>query len=94
MLKLRVWLAPYDLGVSQEFELLTKPTGEGEIYELELVLRRLSGDLSSWRKTNWLFINLLRKQFLIWRTIPYAEKRRYEAEAKEVIEAVKAGVEG
>ena len=92
MLKLRVWLAPYDLGVSQDFELLTRPTGEGEIYELELVLRRLSGDLSSWRKTNWIFVNLLRKQFLIWRTIPYAEKRRYEAEAKRVLEAVEAGV--
>lgn len=91
-LKLRVWLAPYDLGVSQDFELLTNPTGEGEIYELELVLRRLSGDLSSWRKTNWIFVNLLRKQFLIWRTIPYGEKRRYEAEAKKVLETAKAGV--
>ncbi len=89
-LRLRVWLAPYDLGVSQDFELLTKPTGEGEIYELDLTLKRVSGDLASWRKTNWLFINLLRKQFLIWRTIPPAEKRRYEAEARKVLEAERA----
>jgi hypothetical protein len=51
------------------------------------VLERLSGDINSWKKTNWLFLNLLRKQFLIWRTISPTQKREYEAEGRELLQA-------
>ncbi len=83
--RLRMWLAPYDLGVSQDFDLQTVPTGEGEIYEIHLMLRRQAGDISSWKKTNWLFLNALRKQFLIWRTVPVAAKREYETRGRAVL---------
>ncbi|MFQ6098122.1 MAG: ABC transporter permease, partial [Armatimonadota bacterium] len=65
---LRMWLAPYDLGVSQRFELNVEPTGEAEIYSIRLRLLREAGDITSWIKTNSLFLTALRKQFLIWRT--------------------------
>ncbi|HIE51652.1 MAG TPA: FtsX-like permease family protein [Armatimonadetes bacterium] len=86
-LYLRVWLAPYDLGVSQYLDLRTTPTEEGHIYQVDIILHRVSGDINSWKKTNWLFLNILRKQFLIWRTIPIPEKREYEAEGEEWLKA-------
>lgn len=81
ILRARVWLAPYDLGVSQSVEMRSEPTGEHRIFELHLALHRESGDVSSWKKTNWLFLNLLRKQFLIWRTIPAEHKEVYARRA-------------
>lgn len=87
LLKLRMWLAPYDLGVSQMFFLRTLPTEEGHVYEIHIILERLSGDINSWKKTNWLFLNLLRKQFLIWRTIHPGQKREYEAQGRQLLQA-------
>lgn len=84
-LTLRMWLAPYDLGVSQVLDLKTTPTAEGHVYEIHLHVRRESGDINSWRKTNWLFLNAIRKQFLIWRTISPASKAEYERRADEML---------
>jgi hypothetical protein len=78
-IRLTAWLAPFDLGVSQQVELRTIPTDMGEVYELRLVLNRLSGDLSNWKRVNRRFLNTLRKQFLIWRTLRTEERERYQA---------------
>jgi hypothetical protein len=79
---MRLWLAPYDLGVSQWVDLRMTPTEEGHVFEIVLHLTRESGDVNSWKKTNWLFLNTLRKQFLIWRTISPASKWEYEQRAE------------
>ena len=83
--RLRMWLAPYDLGVSQEFELVCRPTQDAEIYEMVLRLERLAGDVTSWRKTNMLFMTAIRKQFLIWRTVPAGEKVTYADRAEKLV---------
>jgi hypothetical protein len=44
---------------------------------LRLVLHRLSGDISNWKRVNRRFLNTLRKQFLIWRTLRADERERY-----------------
>ncbi len=82
---MRLWLAPYDLGVSQWLDLRMTPTEEGHVFEIVLHLTRESGDVNSWKKTNWLFLNTLRKQFLIWRTISPASKLEYEQRAEEML---------
>ncbi|MFO8082003.1 MAG: FtsX-like permease family protein [Armatimonadota bacterium] len=84
--KLRMWLAPYDLGVSQDFELVMLPTEDEEIFEIQIRLTRLAGDITSWKKTNSLFLSSIRKQFLIWRTVPQGEKVAYAEEGEEVVE--------
>ena len=84
---MRLWLAPYDLGVSQWLDLRMTPTEEGHVFEIVLHLTRESGDVNSWKKTNWLFLNTLRKQFLIWRTISPASKLEYEQRAEEMLTA-------
>ncbi len=83
--KLRMWLAPYDLGVSQEFELDCHPTGDLEIFEIVIHLQRIAGDITSWKKTNSLFLGAVRKQFLIWRTVPIGEKVDYAERADALL---------
>lgn len=83
--KLRMWLAPYDLGVSQDFVLECRPTGDREIYEVHIQLTRLAGDMTSWKKTNALFMSGIRKQFLIWRTVPQGEKVAYAERAEKIL---------
>lgn len=87
---LKAWLAPYDLGVSQMIYLRITPTEEGDIYDIALQVDRESGDISSWRKTNWLFLNTLRKQFLIWRTIAPDDRLDYARRADEAMQGEKA----
>ena len=74
---LRMWLAPYDLGVSQDFALECRPTGDSDIHEVHIHLTRLAGEVAAWKKANVLFMSNIRKQFLIWRTVPQAEKEAY-----------------
>ncbi len=83
--RLRMWLAPYDLGVSQDFMLECRPTGDREIYEIHIKLNRLAGDITSWKKTNSLFMAGIRKQFLIWRTVPQGEKVAYGERAEKIL---------
>lgn len=73
----RVWLAPFDLGVSEDFTLNTKPTELEGVFEVELVIVRVSGDVSNWKRINRRFLNVTRKQFLIWRTLTAEERERY-----------------
>jgi hypothetical protein len=82
---LRMWLAPYDLGVSQAFRLDCEPTEDGDIFSIVLRLERLAGDITSWKKTNTLFLAGIRKQFLIWRTVPQAEKVAYADRAERIL---------
>ena len=73
----RVWLAPFDLGVSQTLMLDTAPTDLESVYDVQLTLTRTSGDVSNWKRVNRRFLNVLRKQFLIWRTLTEIERERY-----------------
>lgn len=71
------WLAPFDLGVSQKVTLDTVPTDMEDVYEVNLIINRLSGDVSNWKRVNRRFLNTLRKQFLIWRTLRHEEREKY-----------------
>ncbi len=84
-IRLRMWLAPYDLGVSQDFSLVCEPTGDSDIFAIVLRLHRLAGDINSWKKTNTLFLGQIRKQFLIWRTVPQGEKVAYAERADLIL---------
>ncbi len=77
-LELMVWLAPYDLGVSQRVVLRMLPTEDiAGIYRIEMELERVSGDVASWKRLNTGFLNVLRKRFLVWRTIPQEMREEY-----------------
>ena len=86
-----VWLAPYDLGVSQSIRLVTSPVGgeEEELYKIQLDVHRESGEIASWKRVNRRFLNLVRKQLLIWRTFSadirgeFHERGRQESETED-----------
>ena len=87
---MRTWLAPYDLGISQIVRLRAIPTGEHRIYKIETDIERLSGDMVSWQRMNRNFLNVLRKRFLVWRTLPAGIRGEYQerVEAEYGMEAV------
>ena len=64
-----VALAPFDLGVTQEFALLSQPSDIEGIDEVRIMIRRHSGAQGDWMRANRVFINDLRKQLLIWRSL-------------------------
>ena len=89
---LTAWLAPYDLGISQDVQLKAIPTGEHNIYKIEVVINRLSGDVASWKRINRGFLNVLRKRFLVWRTIPGDMKFNYAEDGRRVLSGEVAAI--
>jgi hypothetical protein len=83
-LKFRTWLAPYDLGISQDVQMDALPTGEYHIYRIDMTINRLSGDVDSWQRINRGFMNVMRKRFLVWRTIPPELKDEYRERGRQV----------
>jgi ABC-type lipoprotein release transport system permease subunit len=81
-----VWLAPYDLGVSERLAVETVPTDDPEIFTIEAVILRQSGDDASWMRVTRNFINIIRKQYLLWRTFPAAQKDEYGRNALALLE--------
>ncbi|MGC8861915.1 MAG: ABC transporter permease, partial [Armatimonadota bacterium] len=73
----KAWLAPFDLGVSQMVTLQTLPTAMEDVFEVKLRITRESGDISNWKRVNRRFLNTLRKQFLIWRTLRASDREKY-----------------
>jgi len=82
-LAMRVWLSPYDLGVSQDVELRAVPTGDFGVYLIQLRILRLSGQATTWTRINRGFLDEIRKQFLLWRTLSPEMKQEYCEEAEE-----------
>lgn len=70
-------LAPFDLGVSQLFALRSTPSEIPGIDEVRVILERRSGQPKDWQRLNKVFLDDLRQQFLIWRSIPYETMEAY-----------------
>jgi len=86
-LTLMVWLAPYDLGVSERLLLHTVPSeDEEEVFEIQAIIARESGDESSWIRVTRNFVNMLRKQYLLWRTFPTGLKGQYGQRGRDFVE--------
>ncbi|MDF2441423.1 MAG: hypothetical protein JWN98_2407, partial [Abditibacteriota bacterium] len=76
-LAMRVWLAPFDMGVSQDTDIILLPANEPGLYELQLRLVRQSGEIAAWKRVNRQFIGDLRKQLLVWRTVDREGQQEY-----------------
>ena len=78
-----MWLQPYDLDVAQEFAMAVQPTDKPGIFAVALTLHRTSGTEEAWLRTNYGFLDLVRKQFLFWRNLDDASRKRYIQEGVE-----------
>lgn len=85
-ISMKTWLAPYDTGVSQRVTLHASPAEEEhDLYAVWVHIYRLSGDVDSWQRLNRRFLNVLRKQFLVWRTVDQEVKKVYADEGREMV---------
>lgn len=75
----KTWLAPFDLGISQQFTITAKPTDVKAIFSIHISMHLLSGQRSAWRRVTIPFLRDLRQQFLVWRTLDEDTTDRYRA---------------
>jgi hypothetical protein len=69
-LRAKVWLAPFDFGIMQWVDIHFCPAREGpEFLEIRVMMKRLAGEVSLWHRANKSFLNALRKQLLVWRSL-------------------------
>jgi len=73
-----VALAPFDLGVTQQVKIIMNPLGQYNFYTINLEITRYSGESSDWKRLNRRFLDGIRKQFLVWRTVGIDIKKDYE----------------
>ena len=78
-LEVKVRLAPYDIGLFQDVSIeAIKVHPEEERYGLTILIKKITGTQDAWITSNRTFIDSLRKQMLIWRTLPAKERERYK----------------
>ncbi|HNQ35015.1 MAG TPA: hypothetical protein PKN80_03010, partial [bacterium] len=80
-----VSLAPFDLGVSQTVQLRAYPMSEFVFYGIQVEIRRENGERGDWQRLNRRFLDSIRKQFLVWRTLPPEVKDEYRQQGEKVI---------
>ncbi|MEM2944880.1 MAG: FtsX-like permease family protein [Thermoproteota archaeon] len=82
-------LPPFDMGISQRAEILIRKDAGETNFKYALRLNRKSGTLYMWQKAGYRFVDSLRKQLLIWRTLPAADKLEAIEKAREMLEKFK-----
>jgi hypothetical protein len=79
-----IWLQPFDQGISQRLELTARLSDIEEVCEIHVRITRLSGPPTAWTRANTLFLEDIRRQFLLWRTLDDEERDQYLARAAEI----------
>ncbi|MCW8131080.1 MAG: hypothetical protein KIS92_12090 [Planctomycetota bacterium] len=85
-----VWLSPFERHLVQTIALVPRHEAGKERYRFDLCIRRHSGPDYLWRKSNHAFVDGLRKQMLIWRSLDEAQIEDYVRAG----EAAAAGAKG
>lgn len=99
-IELLVWLAPFDMGVSEYLQFTLRPTEVEGIYGIELYIERISGPVAFWQRLNLGFMLDLRQQFLVWQTLKedfhheHAETARRVGVAETEVWEAEAGGDG
>lgn len=75
---MEIFLTPAEAGITQEVE-CTFHKSDGR-YILHVVVTRKSGDLNLWQDRSYSFLDDLRKQLLLWRSLPQEEREKYRLE--------------
>lgn len=82
----RIWLAPFDFGVKQMIKMEFRPAKEyPQFLEAVLTITRESGEAGAWKRLNKDFINAIRKQFLIWRSLDSDRQKTFREKIPELM---------
>ena len=87
--QLGVWLAPFDLGVSEYLQFALRPSTIPGMLEIEIYIERLSGPRAFWMRLNQGFLIELRRQFMVWQTLKEEIREDYAETSRRV--AIEAG---
>ncbi len=82
-LRALLFLEPYDLDVSQQCEMLLQPGKRADVFGVTIHIRRISGAEEAWVRTNYAFLDLIRRQFLLWRNLPQPHRDVWIARARQ-----------
>jgi len=83
-----IWLAPFDAGVRQQVIVSFPRDPEDErVCDVEVRIERETGTPGDWQRMNKRFFRVLRKQFLIWRTIKQSQRVEYTEQGRELMSA-------
>ena len=84
-LEVRVWLKPFDLGVSQRIEIELGTDPDTKEYIARMILTRISGTREAWMRLNKPFVAAVRRQFLHWRAVDDDQKATLFAAAQALL---------
>ena len=84
-LEVRVWLKPFDLGVSQRIEIELGTDPDTKEYIARMILTRISGTREAWMRLNKPFVAAVRRQFLHWRAVDDDQKATLFAAAQTLL---------
>ncbi|NJL30470.1 MAG: hypothetical protein HC898_01925 [Phycisphaerales bacterium] len=84
-LSARLALAPFDLGVTQELQLTARPSEIPGVDEVAIRVQRASGAGGDWYRANRVFVQDLRGQFLLWRTLSAQMIEQYRMETLQTL---------
>lgn len=88
----RAWLAPFDFGIRQRVEIISCPsTDYPGFLEMRITLLRQAGEKNVWFRLCRSFLNDLRKQLLIWRSLDQAEKLEFETRLRQKMAIISTG---
>ncbi len=80
----RAWLAPFDFGIRQRVGIISCPSPDYPGFlEMRITLIRQAGEKNVWFRLCRGFLNDLRKQLLIWRSLDPDDKQQFEQRLKE-----------
>ena len=86
-IKITLSIAPYEANVTQDVTLkVTELESREEVkkYGLILLINKLTGPQDVWINSNYWFIDDIRKQLLLWRSLPPEERQRLIEKAKTI----------
>lgn len=81
-LRAEITLAPFDLGVAQKFSMTSQPSEIPGVDEIIIDLEKLGGSDPAWLRGNRRFIDEIRNQFLLWRSLPIETVMHYREMAE------------
>ncbi len=83
--KSKIQLPPYEQGVTQEVHVIPIHEKAKGKYDFAVQTNRLTGIESTWKRSNPIFVNEVRKQLLIWRTLREQQRKEYIQKGKESV---------
>lgn len=76
-LKLKVAFTPLELGTYQEATIYAIFNESEKVFNFFVTLKRLSGDYQLWLSRSYQFVDDVRKQLLLWGSLPLEERKKY-----------------